>query len=106
RLFRRNCRAPSQQIYVADVRLPPRVEQIAGQRNQPTNKIDRDVQSHAQQRDLRHAITDRRNQNIKRDDGRGDIAKLRDEIDDGVETETPTQNGKAKLVVHYLAEDF
>src|SRR5207253_8469074 len=74
--------------------------------DQAHDEVNCDVGAHAQQSNLRHAVTYRRDQYVERHYRRGHIAKLRDKIDDCVQAETPAQNGQAKLVVHYLTQDF
>src|SRR5581483_11433797 len=106
RLFCRDGRAHSQQVQIANVWFPPNVEQIADEWKQSTNKVDRDVQTHPQQRYLRNAITHCGNQDVQRHDRRRDITEFGNQIDDRVQPKPPFQNRNPKLVVHDLAEHF
>src|SRR6266576_2496345 len=104
--FRRNGRASPQQIEIANIRLPPGVEEVATEGNQARGEINSDVHPHAQQSDLGNAITYRRHQNIESDDRSGYVTELRNEIDNRVESEAPIEDRYSKLVVHQLREDF
>src|SRR5207253_9586637 len=106
RVFGRNGRASPQQIKIANIRLPPYVEEVATKGNQATGEVDSNVHPHAQQSDLGNAITYGRDENVERNDRRGDVAELRNEVDDRVESEAPIEDGNSKLVVHQLREDF
>src|SRR5207237_9056486 len=96
----RTGRAWPQQSKIANIRLPPSVEEIASKGNQAAGEVDSNVHPHAQQSDLGNAITYGRDENVERNDRRGDVAELRNEVDDRVESEAPIEDGNSKLVVH------
>src|SRR5204862_7803793 len=87
-------------------RHTPPAGKIAGNGHHPHAAINPDVRARARQRDLRDPITDGRNQYVTRHKSRRDIAELRNETDDCIETESPINNRNAELVVHQLREDF
>src|SRR6476660_2363804 len=77
---------PLEERHVAQIRLPAEVEQVAGERNRPDDRIDTRVENHARQHNFRHAYITRLPQQHDRKQRRHEIANPRHQADDRVES--------------------
>ena len=76
-----------EQGQVAQVRLPPDIDEIAQDRHQPDEHVDGRVQDHPRLDDDRQPHPDRLQEDQRGEHWRRHVADARDQADDGVEAE-------------------
>ena len=86
-------RVPLEQRQVHVVRLPGEVEQIAQQRHEADEGVDRDVEDHPQLHDLRDAELARLPEDADREQRRDQVAEAGNETEDRIEADA---DGRAR----------
>jgi hypothetical protein len=86
------------------VRLPCEVEEVAGDRHRPDQRVDRDVDQHAQLHDPGHAELPRLQQHANREERRDEVAKAGEEAENRIEPDAVGRAGHEEGVIEQVGD--